>query len=119
MGMFDDIECEYPLPDTDAEVVPDLAFQTKSLECYLGKYRIDGEGRLWEQTFRIEDRSDPTATDHRRFMGAMTRVPTGWEAVPLTGEVAFYDMIGEEWFEYSAYFADGALREIHRTHERR
>ena len=43
MGMFDDLKCEYPLPD---EEVQGEWFQTKSLHCNLDGYVISKDGYL-------------------------------------------------------------------------
>lgn len=43
MGLFDIIECEYPIPDG---VHQKLHFQTKDLECLLDHYTITRDGRL-------------------------------------------------------------------------
>lgn len=44
MGMFDDIDCDYPLPDGfDGR---SAGFQTKSLERMLDQYRITKDGEL-------------------------------------------------------------------------
>lgn len=42
MGMFDDLTCEYPLPDHYTK----KDYQTKSLDCVLLNYIITKEGRL-------------------------------------------------------------------------
>jgi hypothetical protein len=46
MGMFDEITCDYPLPDS---ALPDSAvqresFQTKSLNCLMDQYAITADG---------------------------------------------------------------------------
>ena len=43
MGLFDDITCEYPLPNLSHQ---DRAFQTKDLGCWLHRYVITRDGRL-------------------------------------------------------------------------
>jgi hypothetical protein len=49
MGMFDDVECDYPLPDPVAQAV---GFQTKSLGCMGGHYTITFGGQLQEDAYR-------------------------------------------------------------------
>jgi hypothetical protein len=54
MGMFDTVECFYPLPDTSPRELDDMnrnddlsgGFQTKSLECTLASYTITKDGNL-------------------------------------------------------------------------
>jgi len=43
MGMFDNLRCEYPLPDAAAQ---NFDFQTQSFDCLLDDYVITKEGRL-------------------------------------------------------------------------
>lgn len=128
MGMFDDLRCKYPLPVEGANA---LSFQTKDTpEQYLDKYEIREDGTLWHQTYDVEDRSDPNAEGLLRICGMATKVPTGWEPVPLTGEVRFYAFWRDEpgkpldtstagWIEFSGYFVAGALRELHVIENRR
>jgi len=110
MGMFDYVECQLPLAGLPASFEPN--FQTKSFaEPYLDTYRINHNGILEHEDYRIEDRSDPKAKGLMRFAGAMTRVPIGYSRVDFTGEVRFYDNndATNEWFEYSCYFEHGVL----------
>lgn len=43
MGLFDTIECDYPLPNPRHR---DLEFQTKDLDCLMHRYSIARDGRL-------------------------------------------------------------------------
>ena len=43
MGLYDTLECDYPLPDARYQ---DLEFQTKDLDCFLQSYTITRDGRL-------------------------------------------------------------------------
>jgi hypothetical protein len=43
MGLFDTLECDFPLPDPEYQ---DLEFQTKDLECFMERYSITRDGRL-------------------------------------------------------------------------
>jgi hypothetical protein len=44
MGLFDEIRCDYPLPDD--RVPQDTVFETKCLECGLEEHTITAQGRL-------------------------------------------------------------------------
>lgn len=96
MGMFDEVRCEYPLPDAELQ---DERFQTKSFYGLLENYTITKDGRL------IHDSSH-----------------WGKVAIPYTGDFRFYTARGShqdntfEWFEYRAQFKDGQLQSISRTH---
>jgi hypothetical protein len=118
MGLFDDLKCLYPLPIEGAN---DLNFQTKSLVCYLDNYEIREDGTLWHEDYDTEDRSDPNAEGLRKFWGTITRVNKRWMPVLMTGEVIFYATAKEnpeEWFEFSAYFVGGKLKELHQIGDR-
>lgn len=118
MGMYDDLVVKVPLPDWP-EGITQGEFQTKSLECMLDDYELREDGTLWHETYEIEDRSDPNAIGIHRLAGMMTRINQRWEQVTLTGEVRFHDYFAEEnlFIDYSAYFVDGRLTELHRIKE--
>lgn len=46
MGMFDDIQVEYPLPDLGTIPIEEQSFQTKSLACFMRFYTITYNGLL-------------------------------------------------------------------------
>lgn len=119
MGMFDEVRCKYPLP------VPELQgnlFQTKSFDCpYMELYEIREDGTLWHEDVERAYQADPDAPLGYR----MDRVRESWEQVRQTMEVRFYNCIGESdatqecgWIEFSAYFVEGQLRELHTIQNR-
>jgi hypothetical protein len=93
MGMFDYVRCKMAIPG-----VPDVdkrAFQTKSLECWMHIYEIREDGSLWVSTYSEEGEEN-------------------FERSDLTGEIVFYDYIGNKLMEFVAVFVDGrclAIRE--------
>ena len=90
MGMFDTIECLYPLPVAGANRRTYQTKDTPSQQCE--HYEIREDGTLW-----YED-------NH------------GWKPEPLTGEVYFYDFYdsirAKGWIEFKATFADGKLTDL-------
>ena len=119
MGMFDYIRCKYPLP---VDGFQDRTWQTKDTPGYpsMDLYEIREDGSLWHQGYDVEDRSDPKAEGLMGLRGAMTRVNKKWGRVPsLTGEIRFYDFKHSGngdyagWLEFSAYFVNGKLSQIH------
>lgn len=97
MGLFDYVRCELPLEDC-----PDwlTEFQTKDTpRQYMDHYRIDDEGRLWEEQYETEDRSDPNATGLTRLSGMMTRVNRRW--VHLDDFDGVIDFYSSNWRELS------------------
>lgn len=84
MGLFDDIEVDWPLPDG----FDGKHFQTKDLECYMERYRITREGALER---------------HRREGDT-------WTNEDFHGILNFYDYGPTgEWHEYNAKFTDGKV----------
>jgi hypothetical protein len=113
MGLYDDIRVLCPLPGLD--VVPGgRVFQTKSLECVLDNFEIRENGTLWHENYETVWHEPDPAKGPLGFMGAMEAVNRHWVLWPYTGEVRFHDMIDGEWFDFSAYFMDGRLRELNR-----
>lgn len=136
MGMFDDIKCKYPLPLAGANA---LAYQTKDTPMqYLDQYEIREDGTLWHEEYDTEDHSEagkwmkenpgkelPESLGLLSFAGCMARVNKRWEQLKLTGEIGFYTMYGikdgqlvhanarDGWLEWSAYFVDGKLNQLH------
>lgn len=112
MGMFDNLVCKYPLP---VEGTNGLLYQTKDTPSQMiSNYEIREDGTLWEEDYDIVDNSDPTAEGIARIFGMMTRVNERW--VPVTGfigEIRFYNYTHEKTIEFSAYFVDSKLKELH------
>jgi len=101
MGLYDNLYCEYPLPEGDPNI---LVYQTKDTPCQaLSTYIIHKDGTIFasDGMYKTGDTWSKPA-----------REPEQWI---VTGEVRFYDYSKDEvWTEYSTYFVDGVLREIHK-----
>lgn len=103
MGVFDYITSKYPLP---AEGANAETYQTKSLDRDMGMYEIREDGTLWRRTFLSED--------ERFFLSGSPR----WvQAVDFTGEVVFRGGKISDPLDWSAYFVDGKLVQIHRINK--
>jgi hypothetical protein len=129
MGMFDDLKCEYPLPDPE---VQDKWFQTKDFNCHMDKYTITKEGRLiWHQT-RYEDVPEEERPNYGKpawdgflgkFQGSIRAVPVADIDMQYHGVVNFYTSSGDYkkqdfvWYEYEAIFTHGQVEEIRRIKE--
>jgi len=125
MGMFDEIRCEFPLPD---KVMQDEWFQTKSFECLLDRYTITRDGRLILHQVRYETipeeerpyygKPEWETKPFIRSLGCMRSVPVGDVEVPYHGDITFYTSVGNgpdhEWFEYRARFTEGRVQWIKR-----
>jgi len=131
MGMFDNVKCEYPLPDT-TENIQDHTFQTKSFgDGYIGgfmdDYTITKDGELvyhkvaWEVVpeerrpywGKPEWKKNPLL----QVCGSMKSVPLGDEVIEYHGTVNIYDgSDAGDWFEYDIKFTDGKVAGIKRIY---
>ena len=128
MGMFDQITCDYPLPDS---AVQHKLFQTKSLNCLMDRYTITADGRLILHKVRYEavpEEERPFYGDPRweenallQLTGSLKSVPVGDVEIPYHGYIRFYTSLGKgearEAFEYLAKFTDGRLQSLERVPE--
>ncbi len=104
MGMFDDIQCRVVLPVELPFEHGRLWFQTKSLNCEMGFYKISENGYLWK---RVRSTSQVNAA-------------VIWKIQKdFIGEIRFYTssviIDGEHktgWLEFSTYFIRGELKHI-------
>lgn len=127
MGMFDNVKCEYPLPDTTAGM--DLDFQTKAfgdgfVGGYMDDYTITKEGELifhkraWEL---VEEKDRPyygkPEWDSNPFLqltGSMKVIHLGDETMDYHGIINIYTMVGDTWYEYEFKFTDGKVADVKR-----
>jgi hypothetical protein len=96
MGMYDELRCHYPLPVPGAN---ERDYQTKDTPSqYLYHYEITAGGVLRHKEWDAEDGLGSEWIGHPEF----------------TGEVRFYNIKDcGGWIEFSAYFVDGVVREMH------
>ena len=118
MGMFDNLICKYKLP-IDKKLTEEV-FQTKDTPTqWLDLYEIREDGTLWHENYDTEDQSDPNAEGIKKFIGCMTKVNKRWEPVEdFLGEIRFYTGDDKYWIEFSAYFVDGKLNQVHLVKEK-
>lgn len=108
MGLYDHIKCNYPL---DKKHIQNEQFQTKSLNCLMEEYEITEGGWLFKKCEMVEG-WDFNQLDEPEIM-------------KVTGEIVFYtfrtrkyeDKHKTYWYEYSAYFKGGKLKELNSQHE--
>ena len=109
--MFDNLRCEYPLKTKGAN---ELRYQTKDTPSqYLDNYKIKEDGTLWHEEYDVEDKSDPNTKGLEGLRGMLPPVNQRWVQENITGEIRFYSDLKGKWIEYSAYFVDGKLNQIH------
>lgn len=135
--MFDEVVCEYPLPD-GFEEFQDKGFQTKDLDNAMLVYVITTDGRLWRHQVIYEDH--PTIREYSTLLERWlpARVPVREERIPILhhGDVDLYtsrfagrrrEKMGDAWasvplhesVELSARFTDGVLSRIYTTEDQR
>ncbi len=125
--MFDEIKCKYPL---GVEGFEDHVFQTKDTPAqYMEMYEIREDGTLWHETYDVEDHSEAGKFEREHpgqkadvslfsIAGMCARVNKQWEPCNMTGEIAFYSLLGDNpdkrgWVEFSSYFLKGKLQQLH------
>ncbi len=133
MGMFDNVKCEYPLPETNAGM--ELDFQTKSfgddfIGGFMDNYTITENGELvlhktmWEF---VEEEDRPYYGKPEwdeapliRLAGSMKTVSLGDEIIEYDGIVNVYTSVGNTvsgtWYEYEFKFTDGKVTDAKRIH---
>jgi hypothetical protein len=128
MGMFDVVECEFPLPEFTLQ---EKTFQTKSLDCVMNRYTITRDGRLILHKVRYElvpeEEREYYGTPEWdespliRICGMLKSIPVGDVEIPYHGDITFYTSTGSrkegnlEWYEYQARFTDGRVQWIRRV----
>lgn len=99
MGMFD-----YVLWNGDVYQTKDTPNQ------FMDHYHII-DGKLYEETYRIEDRSDPSKPGLEGLAGILTKVDVKTVESNFTGSINFYDYGDDHvWVEYLAVFHNGVLQ---------
>ena len=113
MGMFDTIKVETKIPGYSE--IPDVEFQTKSLDNCMDHYVITNKGELYKEVWDYEWVEDKT----HLLNGWMQKVESSYRREYLTnfhGDIIFYTSkpMNEDriWREYTARFTEGRLTRI-------
>lgn len=104
MGLFDEVRCDYPLPNPEHQ---DLKFQTKDLENLLDEYVVTRRGRLVRET-------EGGPFDQRRCH----------VVCPIHKDVSIYTSVevaggDRECIEYVFRFTEGRVTRVRRSPDRR
>jgi hypothetical protein len=119
MGMYDSIDCQYPLPmpDDPKGYTGSFGFQTKDLECALDIYIIDKDGQLSLERRETEwVGGDPNGKSFLEKSGHLRTIKTWLEPLNDTRTIQFYDYVDSNntdhdyWIVYEAFFADGKIK---------
>ena len=125
MGMFDTIDCKYPLPEATKEV-QESGFQTKSFENLMENYTITEEGKIIRHKQRYEvvpeeerpyyGKPEWNKNGLYQIIGSLKSIPDGDEPVEPHGFVNIISVCEGEWFEYELKYTDGELSDIKRIY---
>ena len=135
MGVFDTVECLYPLPEGYEHLQNDK-FQTKCLYKTLDNYTINRKGQLIHHRVRSEEVPEeertyygtekwdvPTLNFMYRTTGSMKTVAIDDHDEEWHGDINIYTHRGEhsdgtfEWFEFTVSFAEGKVEWIKRKED--
>jgi hypothetical protein len=124
MGMYDSIDCQYPLPmpDDPKGYTGSFGFQTKDFDCALDIYIIDKDGQLFLEQREMEwVEGNPNGKGFLEKSGYAKTVKTWLEPLNNTCTVEFYDYSHSNntdydyWIVYNAIFINGKLSEVKLT----
>ena len=125
MGLFDEIKCEFPLPDLKPEEgwIQTATFQSKSLDPSLETYTITKDGRLIlnKITWDIISPKDRKNNDPFPELTPIANPPDDIDT-EYHGDIIFYtgEKLGEHnyvWHEFKARFTDGKVAWIKRIYQ--
>ena len=120
MGMFDEINCEYPLPmpEDPKGYAGSKNFQTKDLNCLMDLYEIDKDGNLFRYDVKYErEEGNPKSKSILERIGRLKKVSSELVREKITDLINFYDYQQTDgdydyYIEYQALFRDGTISEI-------
>lgn len=126
MTMFDNIYCEYPLPEA-TEKIQNGDFQTKGFECLMDTYTITGEGQLIFHRVRHEivpEEERPfygtPQWEHPlgQLCGMLKTIPVSDDELAYSGVIRMYTTdVDKKWFVYEIEFIDGKIENIKRVYK--
>ena len=121
MGMYDSIDCQYPLPmpEDPKGYAGSYGFQTKDFECALDIYIIDKDGQLSIECRDTEwVQGNPNGKSFLEKSGYLKTKKTWLEPLKDTCTIQFYDYCHSNntdydyWIQYVATFVGGKLTDI-------
>ena len=124
MGMYNSVDCQYPLPmpDDPKGYTGSFGFQTKDFECALDIYIIDKDGQLLLEQRETEwVEGNPSGKNFLEKSGYAKTVKTWLEPLNNTCTVQFYDYFSSNntdydyWIVYDAVFINGKVTDIKLT----
>lgn len=119
MGMFDEIECKYPLPlpEDPKGFIGEKYFQTKDFDCALDKYIIREDGTLWIHKVEYEYPENYDFIPWTDVISEIKEKKSWLEPVKVTTSIRIYNHVRSEgeydyWIQYNIKFADGIVNDV-------
>lgn len=119
MGMYDDIECKYPLPlPEDKKGFHPCGFQTKDLEKALDCYEIREDGTLWRRECEREyTDGNPKGKTWLEKFGMVKETKVWWTRMKINKTINMYTYQHDEgeydyWVEFAIEFVDDVVNKI-------
>ena len=127
MGLYNDVKCEYLLPDTPKEVQNDI-FQTKDFECLMNEYVITEDGELFlsvYEYYEVPEEERPyygtpewEGNQFKRLVGSMGHKFIENKKINHHGIIFIYTIASDrEWWEYEIKFTDGKVTNVKRINK--
>jgi hypothetical protein len=130
MGMFDTINCKYPLPDLPAGVKTDncqtKAFGDGFVGGFMDDYTITVAGRLiyHKATYEMVPEEERTyygtpewdKNPLLQICGSMKSIPLGDEEMDYTGVVNIIVGVDPVWIEYDIEFVGGSVISVEKLY---
>lgn len=113
MGLYDNVQCKYPLPDREAQ---NLEYQTKSTFApYLENYIITQDGRLLKQEYDMREEDAPDLPLGSRVVHENCR----WVQADFRGELEIHATVPQpdgslRWYSYLFWFKDNRVADLQR-----
>jgi len=121
MGMFDEIKCEYPLPEK-FKFLQNKTFQTKDFYNVMDEYTITKNGKLVRQKFKyevVEEKNRPyfgtpewNKSPFSKMIGSLKKCIDKKEMIEFHGYIRFCTVVSGNFYEFTAKFTDGKLVKI-------
>jgi hypothetical protein len=121
MGMYNSVDCQYPLPmpEDPKGYTGSHGFQTKDFECALDVYIIDKDGQLFLEQREMEwVLGNPSGKNFLEKSGYAKTVKTWLEPLTNTCTIEFYDFIDSNktdydyFITYEAVFINGKMSSV-------
>lgn len=124
MGLYDDVECKYKLPEAP-DVVQNDVFQTKDLGSMMDSYTITEDGELLRsirEYYEVPEEERPKygtpewdSKPYSRLLGSMGSKFIENRKIDYHGIIYIYTIAdGNEWWEYEIKFTDGKVTKVKR-----